>query len=781
MAKSFDNKRTLALLGPYVPRHCGIATFTKDLRDALDAKGRTTHTIVLAMDDQPGSYLYPDEVRIQIQENKVQDYRTAADMLNISGVDILLVQHEYGIFGGHCGDYVLALMRRLRMPNITTLHTLLTEPSYEQAGIIHELDKLSDRLVVMSGQAAEILQDVYNVEEQRIAVIPHGIPDVAFVDPAFYKDQFGLEGRTVLLTFGLLSPNKGIEVVIDALPAIVERHPDVTYVVLGAIHPNIFKKDGNAYLHSLEIKAQRLGIRDHVIFDNRYVSLEELCGYIGAADVYLTPYINEAQIVSGTLAYAMGAGKAIVSTPYWYAKEMLKDDRGRFFAFDDTAELAVRVNELLDDPVGRAALRKRAYMHCRPLIWEKVGNAYLQLCNDILHDRSSHPRPVFYFRSTQSDFMMIPEVNVSHIQALTDDTGILQHAVCAVPNRAHGYCTDDNARALLTAMRYHHLSKDASILPYVGRYMSFLHYAFDESTKSFRNFMSYERLWITEEWSEDVHGRVIHALGQTVALAPNDAVLSFASGLLSSAMEKAETLRSPRAWANALLGMRDYLDHYSGDARVRRIRAVLARRLHEQFENNGSADWPWCEDIVTYDNAKLPHGLIVSAHATDDEAMLACGMRSLGWLVDLQLDGKGVISLIGNKGWLRRDGHRSRFDQQPIEAMGMVEACADAYRVTGDKIWRERAEQFLTWFLGNNETESMLYDYATGGCRDGLNPQGPNLNQGAESTIAWLVALMTIHTIHEGTQVAQSEELKNGNAPAARIDEEPVSVTPVAI
>jgi len=743
--------QTAALIGSYVPRQCGIATFTKDLRDAITDHG-SVRTLVIALDDKLAGYSYPEEVRFEVQANRLADYQAAADLLNINQIDIAIVQHEFGIFGGRTGEHVLALMRNLRMPVITTLHTVLAEPDREHLAVMQELVSLSDRLVVMCNRAVRILQEVYNVPKAKTILIPHGIPDVPFVDPAFYKDQFHLEGHRTLLTFGLLSPGKGIELVIEALPKIVEQHPDVMYVILGAIHPHVFKVDGNAYLATLELLAEKRRVREHVIFHNRYVMLPELCRYIGAADLFVTPYRNRDQIVSGALAYAMGAGKAVLSTPYPYAEEMLADNRGRMFPFGDAEALAAAVNELLDDPVGCAAMRKWAYTHCRPMVWKEVGCRYVELGAEVLMQRLLKPRPVFHLRVAQPTPLVFAEPDIRHLHTLTDDTGILQHATYSIPDRSYGYSADDNARALVAAMLYLDITGDDSILPLARTYLAFLCHAFNQEHKRFRNFLTYDRRWQEDVGSEDVHGRAIWALGLTAAHAPNDSVLALTSRLLCDALETVETLQSPRSWAFALVGIHAYLKRFSGDAYVRRIRENLARRLYERFQKNSSADWPWSEDTVTYDNGKLPHALILAGQWLPDMGMLEQGMLSLEWLVCRQINEHDKVSLIGNQGWLARSGKRARFDQQPIEAMSMVEACAEAYRYTRATEWSKRAQMMLGWFLGNNDTESMLYDSATGGCRDGLHADGPNLNEGAESTLAWLISLLTVNELQQEVQ-----------------------------
>ena len=766
--RTMPNVQTLALIGTYEPRRCGIATFTKDLRDAIAAESSHPHTMAIAIDDTHEGYPYPPEVRFQIQANRIQDYRLAADVLNINQIDLAVVQHEYGIFGGPSGNLILDMVRRLRMPVITTLHTVLSEPSKDQARVLTDLAKLSDRLVVMCKRAKTIMETVYDTPSDKIVFIPHGIPDVPFIDPEFYKDKFGLEGRTVLMTFGLLSPGKGLDVAINALPKIAEKHPEVIYMVLGAIHPHVFKREGNAYLASLERLAAKLGVSDNVVFHPLYVTIDELCSYLGAADIYVVPYPNRHQIVSGTLAYAMGLGKAVVSTPFWYAKEMIEpsaEDRsepcGRLFPFDDSDALAETVNDLLDNPGVRVAMRKNAYMACRCMIWKEVAHRYIELGNTILRERHSGPRPIICFQPVRSEIGRIPEINMAHLQNLTDDTGILQHAIYAVPDRTHGYSTDDNARALIAVARHYDLTQDTTCLPLANRYMSFLHHAYDPKTRRFRNFLSYDRRWLDAVGSEDVHGRSLWALGQTVANAPNDAILSFASRLFCEALAGVETMHSPRAWAFTLVGIHSYLQRFSGDALARRARLVLAERLYGLFERNATDDWPWCEDTVTYDNAKLPHALILSGQWIPHHEMLHQGFKSLEWLVSTQLSPDGTVGIIGNQGWMDRSGRRARFDQQPIDVMSLVEACAEAYYCTREPVWMERARLITGWFLGSNDTQSMIYDYSTGGCRDGLHSNGPNLNEGAESTLAWLISLCIVYRLE--AEATASEEIPSVN------------------
>lgn len=747
------------VVSTYVPRQCGLATFAKDLHDAIAGHLGKRRTQVIAMDDVPQGYSYPDEVHHQISQQSREDYLTAAELLNINHTDVVFLQHEFGIFGGDDGVHVLDFVRDLRMPIISTLHTVLKSPSTGQRAVLREVCRESDRVVVMSQMARDLLIQIYGVAERKIAVIPHGIPDVPFYDSSFFADQFGCTGRTTLLTFGLLSPGKGIGTAIRAMPKIVEQFPNVLYIVLGATHPHVLRDEGNAYRDHLQQMVKDLNLQNHVRFDDRFVGVEELIGYIGAADIYITPYPNEQQITSGTLAYAVGAGKAVVSTPYWHAKELLADGRGRLFPFNDSEALASQVIDLLSNPADRQRMRKRAYLHGRPMVWSEVGRGYVALAQEVLNERHSRPRPIAPTRVPTLDVASIPEINVAHLYRLTDDTGILQHATFATPNRHHGYCVDDNARALVAGLMYYDLTKDETVLSKVDTYLAFMHYALNPGNNRFRNFMSYDRKWIEDAGSEDSHGRSIWAIGTAAQLAPNDSILALATQLFHESLPVVESLSAPRAWAFSLLGIHQFVKRFSGDTRAKRMRRLLGERLMRLFRESQSHDWPWLEDVATYDNAKLPHALLLAGHGSDDAGMFDQGLASLEWLVKKQTLVDGRVSLIGNDHWMTRQGHRAIFDQQPIEAMAMVEACAEAYRLTLDIKWFERSKQFLGWFLGNNDTRTRLYDVQTGGCRDGLVPSGANLNQGAESTLAWLISTLTLMDIES----LRKKELRHQN------------------
>jgi hypothetical protein len=549
----------------------------------------------------------------------------------------------------------------------------------------------------------------------------------------------------------LLSPNKGIENVLQALPAVIKKHPDVAYIILGATHPHILKMHGDAYRIMLQQIVRKLNLGEHVIFQNRFVELKELCEFLGIADIYVTPYLEEAQITSGTLAYAMGTGKAVISTPYWYATEMLAEGRGCIVPFRNPDAIAEQISGLLDNDVERHAMRKKAYTFSREAVWKEVSRKYLQVFSEVRQNRTRHPRPRHSYVENINAItnFELPEIKLDHLKAFTDDTGILQHANYTIPNRAHGYCTDDNARALLVAaMGQKYLPANGWGLNFLsGHYLGFLLYAYNEENGRFRNFMTYSRHWMEEIGSEDAHGRALWCLGKAVAFLDDPGHLAMSTTLFSKALRAAENFHSPRAIAFCLVGMHAYLHKFSGDSDVRRIREVHANKLFEQFKSNGTDDWPWLENALNYANGKLPHALLLSGHRMQRNEMIAMGLYSLKWLLAIQTEDNHFVP-IGSNGWYEKGGPRARFDQQPVEANAMVEACVEAFNVTRDHTWFENAVMCFNWFLGHNDLNMPLYDPKTGGCRDGLMADGINQNQGAESSLAWLLSLMTLQKLY---------------------------------
>jgi len=734
--------RKIAFVGDHLPRKCGIATFTSDLLAAVAAAHPQSQCFCVSVNDIKGGYDYPEVVRFEIEEQDLSSYLRAADFLNISNVDIVCLQHEFGIFGGPAGSHILAFLRELRMPVVTTLHTVLRDPRPEQRRVMQEVIALSTRVVVMAERGRQMLQDIYHAPPSKIDLIAHGIPDVGFVDPTYFKDQFGVEGKVVLLTFGLLSPNKGIEYMLNALPQILAEFPDVVYIVLGATHPNELREHGEAYRVSLEILAKKNKVEKNVIFYNDFVDLENLKAFIGAADLYITPYLNEAQITSGTLAYTFGAGKAVISTPYWHAAELLAEDRGVLVPFGDAPAIAREVIGLLSDDTRRHAMRKNAYRIGREMVWSNVAQLYMRSFEASRLEGAALSRKFLVTKTLDQRPRELPELKLNHLVRMTDSTGVFQHAIFGVPNFSEGYCTDDNARAFILAVLLGELEEEPEQARNIATTSAaFLHHAFDIRTKRFHNLMGFDRRWLDDRGSEDCQGRALWALGIGVGRSPFRTFQMMAGQLFASALPALTDFTSPRAWAFGLIGIHEYLRRLSGDSLVNQTRETLTCRLMDLFERSVKPDWCWFEDELSYDNAKLAHALILSGHATGQSRVFDRGLEALRWLNDLQTSENGHFRPIGSNGFYRRGSTRAHFDQQPIEAQAMVSACLEAYRTTADFWWYEQAERAFDWFIGWNDLGLELYSPESGGCGDGLHVDRVNGNQGAESTLAFLLSL----------------------------------------
>jgi glycosyltransferase involved in cell wall biosynthesis len=735
--------RKIAFLGDHLPRKCGIATFTTDLLSAVQSAYPQSQCLCVSVNDIEGGYDYPEVVRFEIEEQDLSSYLRAADFLNISDVDVVCLQHEFGIFGGPAGGHILALLRELKMPVVTTFHSVLREPKADQRRATEELIALSTRLVVMADRGRQMLHDIYHAPLSKIDLIPHGIPDVGFVDQTYFKDQFEVEGRTVLLTFGLLSPNKGIEYVLNALPEVLAEFPDVVYIVLGATHPNELRRYGDAYRLSLEILATKNKLEKHVIFYNQFVDPENLKEFMGAADLYITPYLNVAQITSGTLSFAFGSGKAVISTPYWHAADLLAEDRGVLVPFADSATMAREILALLRDDTRRNAMRKNAYKLGREMIWSNVAQLYMRSFELARLEGPPLSRKSLAIKTLDQKHRELPELKLTHLSRMTDSTGVFQHAIFSVPNFSEGYCTDDNARAFILAVLIGELADDAEIeRGLASTCAAFLHHAFDPASGRFHNHMSFDRHWLDEQGSEDSHGRALWALGVGVGRSSLRNFQMMAGQLFARALPVLTEFSSPRAWAFGLLGIHEYLRRLSGDSLVNQTREILMARLMELYDRHAHVDWNWFEEELSYDNARLSHALIVSGRATGNEAVLQRGLDTLRWLTEQQTTEKGHLRPIGSNGFYHRGGSRANFDQQPIEAQATVAACLEAYRATADLQWYEQAEHAFDWFIGGNDLGLELYVPETGGCRDGLHVDRVNGNQGAESTLAFLLSLV---------------------------------------
>ena len=739
--------RRIAVIGNSLPRRCGIATFTTDLRQAISTSRPNLETCVVAMTDHGQTYDYPPAVALQIKDNNIDEYARAADFLNAGRFDTVCLQHEFGIFGGEAGAHILELLSRLTMPVVTTLHTVLAKPTAAQRAVVERIVEASSKVVVMAHKGRELLRSVYRVPDDKIEVIPHGIPDVAFVAPDAAKAMLGFAGRSVILTFGLLSPNKGIEVMIDAMPSILKRRPDAVYVVLGATHPNLVRDQGEAYRESLAARVRELGVEDHVVFLDQFVDQATLLEFISMCDVYVTPYLNEAQMTSGTLAYSFGLGKPVVSTPYWHARELLADGRGVLVPFGDAAAIGNEIAELLTDDDRRLAMRKRAYAVSRTMTWERTAERYMSAFENA---RQGHWLKVI--ARTDPDAIepqsaAAPEMKIGHLLSMCDDTGLFQHAVHSVPDRSHGYCVDDNARALLLACALNNPGERRLSEVLTARFAAFVQHAWNPDTRRFRNFMGFNRTWLEASGSEDSHARTLWALGECARSDSNPSRRRWAASLFAEALGTAESFRSPRAWAFTLLGLDAYCAMAPDDLRAWQVRPALADRLMAILASVETPEWVWFEEGLAYDNARLPQALMATGMATQTRGYVDAGLRSLRWLMMQQTASTGHFRPIGTAGFGEQRMRARAFDQQPVEATATIAACLAAWRADDDAEWKAMAKSAFAWFLGSNDLSVPLVDLQTGSCRDGLHPDRANENRGGESVVCYLLALAEIRQL----------------------------------
>jgi len=740
--------KRIAFIGNSLPRRCGIATFTSDLQQAVAAASPDLTTTIVAMTDKGQSYDYPSSVGFQVRDERLADYVAAAEFLNEGGFDVVSLQHEFGIFGGEAGSHIVALLSRLTMPIVTTLHTVLAEPSAVQRRIFDQIVAASSRLVVMAEKGRELLLATYGVPPNKIEVIAHGIPDFAFVEPEAAKRRRGFSGRTVILTFGLLSPNKGIEVMIDAMPLILASRPDATYVVLGATHPNLVRDHGEAYRDSLVARVKDLGIEEHVVFLDQFVDRPTLLDFISMSDIYVTPYLNQAQMTSGTLAYSFGLGKAVVSTPYWHAQELLANGRGVLVPFNDAKATGMEIAALFEDDARRQAMRLRAYESSRAMTWERTAERHVELAESA--KRSQRPRLITtapVLEATSERRRAVPEMRIGHLAAMSDDTGLFQHAVHSVPDRAHGYCVDDNARGLLLASVLN--TAGETLLPdrLTASYAAFVQHAWNPDIKRFRNFMGFDRRWLEEQGSEDSHGRTLWALGAAAQRDPEPSRRRWARSLFSDALPVVEGFLSPRAWAFTLLGLDACYDLAAPDPAAHAMRARLADRLVSLLSAVATTGWMWFEGGLAYDNARLSQALIVTGMSTNTPAYVAAGLRSLEWLMTMQVSPKGLFRPVGSESFGDRRVRPRAFDQQPLESAATIAACLAAWRASGDQNWKTEARRAFEWFQGANDLRIPLVDVQSGSCCDGLHPDRRNENRGGESVVSYLLGLADIRRL----------------------------------
>jgi len=730
-----------AFIATYPPRQCGIGTFTQDLLAAITKQHRGEvkqhEAFVVAMDDETDSYDFPQEVALTIRQEQQTDYLKAAHFINYSGADVCILEHEYGIFGGQNGVYILPLLHRLQIPVIVTLHTVLRNPSYNEREVLKEICRIASRVVVMNAKAIDFLQDIYNVDATKIDLIEHGVPDFYF-DHITARQSLKLQEKKTIVTFGFLSRNKGIETVIRALPAVVKAYPETVYIVLGKTHPGVIRHSGEEYRINLLRLVKKLGLEKHVVFINEFINQRDLFEYLHASDVYITPYMNEAQITSGTLSYAVGAGTVVMSTPYWHAEELLAENRGLLFDFGDDGQLSEMLLGLFADREKMSGYRERAYAYGQELTWPKVGGRYIALGSKVVEEFLIAPES----KDSEFDPDTLPPFSIAHVQRLTDSTGIIQHAKYGIPNWKEGYCLDDNARALLMALMAHRQLKHKAVTDLMPTYLSYIHYMQKEDG-SFRNFMSYSRQFLDETGSEDSFGRAVWALGYLFAAAPNDAFFQAGREMFFRAMPHFEKLQSIRSIANCMLGVCHYLKWNPQDEGMVAVLKNMAIRLTSQYKQHREENWHWFEELLAYDNALLPLAVLSASEFLPDPEFREIGLESMSFLAGITLR-EGYLSVVGNEEWHKKGCEGCQYGQQPLDAMGMVLMFHKAYVVTGDKSYLDKLFTSFMWFLGENDLRMSLYDFETNGCCDGLERHGINRNQGAESTLAYLISQLTV-------------------------------------
>jgi len=731
--------KKVAFISSFPPRKCGIATFTSDLIKnlTLAAKGEFEPLVVAIRSDD--DLKYNDPVKFEIRQNVKRDYICAADYINFSHVDLVSVQHEFGLFGGEAGAYLGLLLNRLKSPVITTLHTTLDDPGPAYHKSLVDVCNASYRVITMNERGIGMLRDIYGVTGKKVQLIAHGIPDLPFVDSNYYKHKFGMEARRTILTFGLLSKNKGIEVMLKAMPAIIKSEPSVLYIILGMTHPSVLKQDGESYRFSLQRMVKELGLHRNVIFHNRFVNDEELRNFLCAADIYATPYLNREQLTSGTLSFAVGTGKAVVSTPYWAAMELLDKGRGKLVPFGDSKQIAEAIVEILKNDSLFYSLRRKAYDYGRSRTWPKIGQAYWKLFSAKrlpLHITARAIPPAAEAIST----IELPEPSLNHLRKLTDDTGLYQHAKSTIPNREYGYCTDDNARAVIAMTKYYAQYPEPEALQLFGTYLSFTLHS-QNSDGSIKNLMNFDRTWCENEPVNDALGRVLWALGVVMAKPPTSAYLSVVKDCFDRSVKHVPK-QYPRGMAYSILGMSDYLKQFPGASDIKRQLEITADGLVAQYEENNHLDWQWFEDALTYDNAVLPHALFAAGLISGDK-YIKVAKKTCEFLLENTFNGEH-FSFVGCNGWYERGRTKAEFDQQPIEAASTVMMLRAAYDATQNSRFLTLQRKAFDWFLGENDLHIPVYNFRTKGCYDGLLPGGVNLNQGAESMVSFLLSLLSI-------------------------------------
>lgn len=734
-------------ISSYVPRKCGIATFTRNLFVSYQNLYGTIGKII-AVDEFPDTP-FPPEVDFVCAKNKISDYARAAEHINSSDAQVVNLQHEFGIFGGSEGRHIITLLKKLKKPVVTTLHTVLQAPSLGYYTSFKEVIHHSHRVVVMSNKAIEILREVYYIPTEKIEMIPHGVPDLPYMEPSYFKKELGFDGRFVILSFGLLNPGKGIELVLEALPEVVKNHPEVLYVILGKTHPEVAKFHGEKYRERLKKLTRENHLENNVVFIDEFLADEVLFNYINASDIYITPYHSQEQITSGTLAYAVALGKVVVSTPYWYAQEILSGGRGCLVPFNDPKTLAMTLNRLLSNQEEMSEMSRAAYHFGRSMIWPRVSEMY----NNVFKRTYKE----YYLKKLEKISTIRVSSPVHHVQVnliklferLTDDTGIFQHTKYGIPDLKYGYSSDDVGRALGLVVRMSKFEDKSKCYYLAKKYLSFIRYVQKEDGR-FHNFVGYDRRYMDEVGSDDTFGRVLAGLGSTVAWSSNASVGSLAKELFDTAIANLRpdlpVSHYPKAIAYSICGLHDYLKKYPGTPKVIDLLRSGADYLVKLYHTNRSNDWEWFEPAVTYANAKVPYALMLAYDVFKNSLYLDIAQKTLNFLTNLQYNGV-YFDIIGNKNWLFRGAKRPHFDQQPIEIGYLVEAYCKVFSLVQNKDYLDLANKAFNWFFGNNKLGISVYNIKDGYPLDGLNEDGVNKNSGAESVISFALAIICLKEI----------------------------------
>ncbi len=737
----------IAYIGTYPPRRCGIGTFTHNLIKAVvsntEYKSVTQDPMIIAINDNQCEYDYPDEVKFTIRHNHLQDYIKAAEFINFSNAEVCILQHEFGIFGGNDGVYILPLLHRLEIPLIVTFHTVLKAPSYTQRLIIEEIGRKSARIIVMSKRAVEFLEEIFKIPTEKIVMIEHGVPELDRISREKAKEKYGFENKKILFTFGLLSRNKGIETVINALPQVIKKHPNLLYVILGATHPIVLKHSGEEYRNYLYHLVKTKGLEKNVYFDNEYATETKLSEYLSACDIFITSYPDEAQITSGTLSYAISAGCAVVSTPYWHAQDLLDNNMGILFGFKNSEELSDILNELIGNENKLASFREKTSDYGKKIGWTKIGKQYLSLAEYVHNNWEKESK----LSRQPIDMNTLPSYDLSHFKRLTDDTGIMQHAKYHIPNLKEGYCLDDNSRALLMTLMAYRQNKDKEVLTQMSVFLSFIHYMQLENG-NFRNCLSFNRQFLDDCGSEDSFGRTVWALGYLIRFAPYDSFKQFGWEIFFKSVMYSNKIKSIRGSANTIIGICHYLKEKPNYEDIIVIMNKLVFNIVESYEKYSSSDWQWFEDEMTYDNGILPLALFSAYEITKEARILEIAEKTSTFLESVTFKDK-CFAPIGNKNWYKKGNTIAKFDQQPIDIMAMILLYNKMFEIKKDRKYVERLFTCYQWFLGKNSLRLPVFDNETKGCCDGLNKKGLNRNQGAESTIAYWISHLTVLAAHE--------------------------------